>query len=78
MPQIDPVKDRQSAEIDQTMGWDSRQAIIRRFGRDPVQLDLEREQDEFEPQEAGMSPDRAPAESEPDQDEDMGDDDAAD
>lgn len=66
MPQIDPVKDRQSAEIDQTMGWDSRQAIIRRFGRDPVQVDLEREQDTFEPPAAGMSPDRATADSEPD------------
>lgn len=77
MPQIDPVKDRQSAEIDQTMGWDSRQAIIRRFGRDPVQVDLEREQDAFTPPAAGMSPDRAPAESEPDQDEDMGSEDGA-
>jgi lambda family phage portal protein len=49
MPQIDPVKDRDSAKIDQEQGWDSRQAIIRRFGRDPVQVDLEREQDTFVP-----------------------------
>lgn len=73
MPQIDPGKDRQSAEIDQSMGWDSRQAIIRRFGRDPVQVDLEREQDEFEPPAAGMSPDRAPAGSEPDKEEETDD-----
>lgn len=48
MPQIDPTKDRQSAQLDQEMGWDSRQAIIRRFGRDPVQVDLERDQDTFQ------------------------------
>lgn len=68
MPQIDPVKDRQSAQIDQDYGWDSRHAIIRRFGRDPVQVDLEREQDDFVPPAAGMSPDRAPADSEPEAD----------
>jgi len=45
MPTIDPVKDRQSAQLDQENAWDSRQAIIRRFGRDPVQVDLERTQD---------------------------------
>ena len=48
MPSIDPVKDRQSAAYDQEQGWDSRWAIIRRFGRDPVQVDIEREQDEFQ------------------------------
>jgi lambda family phage portal protein len=47
MPSIDPVKDRQSAALDQELGWDSRWAIIRRFGRDPVQVDIEREQDDF-------------------------------
>jgi lambda family phage portal protein len=62
MPQIDPVKDRQSAEIDQQMGWDSRQAIIRRFGRDPVQVDLERDQDDFEASPSGNSRDPAPDE----------------
>ena len=64
MPQIDPVKDRDSAKIDQEMGWDSRPAIIRRFGRDPVQVDLERDQDPFVPPAAGNSPQRAPADSE--------------
>lgn len=64
MPQIDPTKDRQSAQVDQEMGWDSRQAIIRRFGRDPVQVDLERDQDdfEFEAQPSGNSRDPAPDE----------------
>jgi len=56
MPQIDPVKDRDSAKIDQEQGWDSRQAIIRRFGRDPVQVDLEREQDTFVPPTAAPPP----------------------
>jgi lambda family phage portal protein len=54
MPSIDPVKDRQSAALDQEQGWDSRWAIIRRFGRDPVQVDIEREQDEFELPQAQM------------------------
>jgi lambda family phage portal protein len=49
MPTIDPVKDRQSAQLDQDMGWDSRPAIIRRFGRDPSQVDAEREQDPYQP-----------------------------
>lgn len=47
MPSIDPVKDRQGAAMDQENGWDSRHAIVRRFGRDPVQVDIERAQDEF-------------------------------
>lgn len=47
MPSIDPLSDRKSAEVDQLQGWDSRQGIIRQFGRDPVQVDAEREQDEF-------------------------------
>lgn len=47
MPTIDPVKDKQAAQLDQEMGWDSRQAIIRRFGRDPSQVDGERAGDEF-------------------------------
>ena len=47
MPSIDPVKDRQSAALDQEQGWDSRHAIIRRFGRDPTQVDIERAQDDF-------------------------------
>lgn len=47
MPTIDPVKDKQAAQLDQEMGWDSRQAIIRRFGRDPAQVDGERAADEF-------------------------------
>lgn len=52
MPSIDPVSDRQSAELDQQNGWESRQGIIRRFGRDPAQVDLEREQDNFAPSQA--------------------------
>jgi capsid protein len=62
MPQIDPVKDRDSAAIDQEMGWDSRFAIIRRFGRDPVQVDLERAQDTFV-QPVGNSPSQTPADA---------------
>jgi lambda family phage portal protein len=47
MPSIDPVKDRATAKLDQEQGWDSRHAIIRRFGRDPAQVDAERDQDTF-------------------------------
>ena len=47
MPSIDPEADRKTAELDQTNGWDSRQGIIRRFGRDPQHVDLERSQDAF-------------------------------
>lgn len=47
MPSINPTDDRKAAKEDQEMGWDSRPAIIRRFGRDPHQVDAEREQDDF-------------------------------
>ena len=47
MPTIDPVKDRQAAQIDQDYGWDSRPAIVRRFGREPTQVDAERAKDPF-------------------------------
>jgi lambda family phage portal protein len=47
MPSIDPVKDRQSAALDQDNGWESRHGNIRRFGRDPDQVDAERESDSF-------------------------------
>lgn len=57
MPSIDPVKDRQSAQTDQEQGWDSRPAIIRRFGRDPTQVDAEREQDDAMP-ETQVNPNR--------------------
>jgi lambda family phage portal protein len=53
MPSINPTDDRKAAEYDQKNGWDSRQAIIRRFGRDPAQVDGEREQD---PERAEISP----------------------
>lgn len=72
MPQIDPIKDRQSAQIDQEQGWDSRPAIIRRFGRDPVQVDLERAQDPFVPAPAGTVPKQDPADP---QDEEESNDD---
>jgi lambda family phage portal protein len=45
MPSIDPISDRKSAQIDQEMGWESRYGNIRRFGRDPVQVDAERAMD---------------------------------
>lgn len=45
MPVIDPVKDRQAFELDQTNGWDSRPGIIRRMGRQPGDVDAERRQD---------------------------------
>lgn len=47
MPSIDPLTDRKAAQIDQEQGWESRQGNIRRFGRDPVQVDAERSMDEF-------------------------------
>lgn len=47
MPSIDPISDRQAAEIDQDKGWESRHGNIRRFGRDPAQVDAEREADDF-------------------------------
>jgi len=49
MPSIDPLADRKTAELDQNMGWDSRHGIIRRFSREPGQVDGERDQDDFEP-----------------------------
>ena len=56
MPTIDPTKDRQAAQIDQDYGWDSRPAIIRRFGRDPAQVDAERAKDPFKPTEPAAEP----------------------
>ena len=43
MPVIDPVKDRNAFELDQINGWDSRHGIIRRMGRNPQDVDAERE-----------------------------------
>ncbi len=62
MPTIDPVKDRQAAQIDQDYGWDSRPAIVRRFGRDPAHVDAERAKDPFEsaPPPAQPMPDDTP------------------
>jgi lambda family phage portal protein len=71
MPSIDPVKDRQSAAMDQELGWDSRHAIVRRFGRDPVQVDIEREQDDFDTTGAGVMQ-QPPEREEPDEDEQEG------
>jgi lambda family phage portal protein len=72
MPTIDPVKDRQSAAMDQEMRWDSRQAIIRRFGHDPVQVDAEIEQDPFKPPAPKVQPpvNEIADEDEPETDED--------
>lgn len=67
MPTIDPVKDRQSAQIDQEQGWDSRHAIIRRFGKDPSQVDAERKQDSFQ---GSLSVTQPPRETAPSDDED--------
>jgi capsid protein len=70
MPTIDPVKDRQAAQIDQDYGWDSRPAIVRRFGREPTQVDAERAKDPFKPAQPQSEP--TPDDT-PDQD-DEGDD----
>lgn len=57
MASIDPESDRKSAQIDQEQGWESRYGNIRRFGRDPGQVDAEREQDDFvQPTKAATSP----------------------
>lgn len=50
MPSIDPAADRKAAELDQTLGWESRHGIIRRFGREPSQVDAERQADMFMPE----------------------------
>ena len=62
MPQIDPTKDKTAAKIDQEMGWESRPGNIRRFGRDPAQVDAEINADEFIPAAEQLA-------SEPEQDE---------
>ena len=49
MPSIDPLSDRKAAQLDQEMGWESRFGNIRRFGKDPAQVDAESEMDEHEP-----------------------------
>lgn len=48
MPVIDPVKDRGAYALDQEHGWDSRHGIIRRMGRQPRDVDAERETDPTE------------------------------
>lgn len=45
MPSINPSDDRKAALIDEQMGWESRYGNIRRFGRDPAQVDAERAND---------------------------------
>lgn len=47
MPQIDPVNDRKADALDQEHGWDSRQAIMRKRGKKPADVDAERDVDEF-------------------------------
>jgi lambda family phage portal protein len=72
MPTIDPVADRNAAQLDQDKGWDSRQAIIRRFGRDPSQVDAERAMDTFEEvaeKAEPEPPERADPQGQPDADE---------
>lgn len=69
MPTIDPVSDRQAWQIDVEQGWDSRQAIIRRLGRDPAQVDAERSMDPFRA-EATTEADGTATEPEPESQED--------
>lgn len=57
MPSIDPTDDRRAAQLDQDNGWDSRPAIIRRFGRDPSQVDAERGDDQAMPEPSQPSED---------------------
>lgn len=65
MPSIDPLTDRKAAQIDQEQGWESRFGNIRRFGRDPTQVDAEREKDTFvPPQQQSMQFEPLPAEPE--------------
>jgi lambda family phage portal protein len=72
MPSIDPVKDRQAAALDQDNGWESRHGNIRRFGRDPDQVDAERNADTF------IAPARQPMTEEPENEtEEAGDEDDA-
>lgn len=77
MPSIDPVKDRQGMKIDQEMGWESRPGNIRRLGRQPNQVDAERDQDSAAPMPETAKPAVAKAQQ-PDtdeQEEDNGQDD---
>ena len=53
MPVFDPVRERQAMELDQTHGWNSRQANIRRLGGQPHQVDAERAQDDLAAQPSG-------------------------
>ncbi len=70
MASIDPESDRKSAQIDQEQGWESRQGNIRRFNRDPVQVDAERAEDTFvqptaaAPKQARAAPKQAETEDE--------------
>lgn len=49
MPSLDPKTDREAAQIDEEMGWESRHGNIRRFGRNPAQVDAERAMDTAAP-----------------------------
>lgn len=69
MPVIDPVKDRAAYALDQEHGWDSRHGIIRRMGKQPAQIDAERENDPLppattQPNDVDPEPDREEADNE--------------
>jgi capsid protein len=66
MPSINPTDDRKAAAMDQANGWDSRAAIIRRFGRDPTQVDGERAQDTAIPNASNSTPPSEPQDTDPD------------
>jgi hypothetical protein len=60
-----------AAQIDEEMGWESRHGNIRRFGRNPAQVDGERAMDT-------AAPARVPRERAPDADTPPADDDGTD
>ena len=71
MPSIDPVSDRKAAEMDQVNGWESRFGNIRRFGREPVQVDAERAADDFEPMEMQLAKEATPVPDSDNEDSDQ-------
>ena len=70
MPSIDPKIDRTAAEMDQANGWESRYGNIRRFGRDPAQVDAERKSDPMPVEMQQPKSNAAPPEPEPEDNED--------
>ena len=72
MPQIDPVKDKQAAQLDQDNGWESRHGNIRRFGRQPAQVDAEIAADDWQAAApGGVSNDSATSDDEDQREEDQ-------